>query len=377
MQNKADTFLMQEKSLQTLTSLRFFAALYVVSFHTWAHWLPGGLTHQPLFLQNFLMAGQVAVPFFFTLSGFILFFVYENSQMGKRDFWLKRLARIAPVYYASLFFCWLLVRESGQGSIFEYIAIHLSFLSAWAPSALQINFPAWSISVEFFCYMLFPFLLFAIKRMDEKFTLLAMFVVFTLSMVLFILGNAIYPGLLFWPAIPGNIPAKITAFFQLNPLVHITEFIFGMMLAKWRFNIKRNFLKKYLSSDQILLLGVLLLFIPIIVGVGRHFFLAANSFLFLPAFALILYGASYERSSAKFLEHPILILLGESSYSLYILHLPLRDFFDVTLAPLMPVVSKIALFTILSLFVSIFTYKFFESPLRFFSYRRIKALDSI
>jgi peptidoglycan/LPS O-acetylase OafA/YrhL len=45
-----------------------------------------------------------------------------------------------------------------------------------------------------------------------------------------------------------------------------------------------------------------------------------HSGLLAPAFAAIIFGVALSPSWAKFLEAPWLVLLGEASYSLYLLH---------------------------------------------------------
>ena len=78
----------QRGKIDSLTSLRFFAALAVLTHHG-ADWLPeafSGVTHG---------YADPGVSFFFCLSGFVLFHNYgELAGMSKRAFWQKRIARI-------------------------------------------------------------------------------------------------------------------------------------------------------------------------------------------------------------------------------------------------------------------------------------------
>ncbi len=85
--------------IHALTSLRFFAALYVVCYHTLhiSSFLPGLTTGVP---NKFLSLGYISVSFFFLLSGYILSMVYlrKGTPLRLRSFYLARFARIYPLY---------------------------------------------------------------------------------------------------------------------------------------------------------------------------------------------------------------------------------------------------------------------------------------
>src|SRR5580704_9263285 len=91
------------RSLKALTGIRFFAAFYVVVFHTRVGQVLGD--HGYRAASNFFASGYLAVPLFFLLSGFILAYTYEGQieEPGDhRRFWEARFARIWPVYAVSL-----------------------------------------------------------------------------------------------------------------------------------------------------------------------------------------------------------------------------------------------------------------------------------
>jgi peptidoglycan/LPS O-acetylase OafA/YrhL len=78
--------------LHALTSIRFFAAIYVVLFHC-------GIPHlisMPVPMANFFDSGYTGVTLFFALSGFILAYNYPRVS-SRHDFWISRFARIYPV----------------------------------------------------------------------------------------------------------------------------------------------------------------------------------------------------------------------------------------------------------------------------------------
>lgn len=90
-----------------LNSLRFFAALFVVIGHIPMNQASAGLPH-PAWGALFYR-GAPAVSFFFTLSGFLITYLLleEHRRSGTiavRSFYLRRVCRIWPLYFAVVFF---------------------------------------------------------------------------------------------------------------------------------------------------------------------------------------------------------------------------------------------------------------------------------
>lgn len=146
--------------LDALTSLRFFAAFYVVIFHYWSSYQ---LTEtKPLLV----VLGETGVTFFFLLSGFILSYSYDDDGEFPKGsygrFYLARLARIYPVYIVTIlvmFPALVFMRHTAPDQNFREIwALTSPFaLHAWIPgAACSLNCPNWSISTEAFFYLLFP-----------------------------------------------------------------------------------------------------------------------------------------------------------------------------------------------------------------------------
>ena len=178
-----------KRRLPALTSLRIIAAIHVVLFHYGLglvhqstdqyiaatrhsaaplHWTAYILGHG---ITNIIAAGSWSVSLFFILSGFILFYNYgddrENSLDAKK-FWIARFARIYPVYLVGilvmapfLFHRWAVDPRFTTHKIVTGGVLSLAMLQSWFPRhyATLFNGPGWSMSVEAFCYALFPLLL--------------------------------------------------------------------------------------------------------------------------------------------------------------------------------------------------------------------------
>jgi len=109
------------------------------------------------------------------LSGFILSYVYLSKRINWRKFHIARFARIAPLHFATTAVVGVLVlfgTSRGLAYSENYQLWHISsqlFMVHSYPyigMAWPWNFPSWSISVEYFCYLfLFPITFFAHKHL--------------------------------------------------------------------------------------------------------------------------------------------------------------------------------------------------------------------
>ena len=154
--------------LHALTGLRFFAALYVVLYHYADKYLVGG----PRWVESFNYAGPVAVSLFFILSGLVLTYgsTDANGRCAKpaREFWFARFSRIYPLFVLGIIAALPSSAASLQHHNSTSVAILLAvaqalvamlLLQAWIPHlAFTSNSPGWSLSVEAFFYVLFPFI---------------------------------------------------------------------------------------------------------------------------------------------------------------------------------------------------------------------------
>ena len=156
------------REIPSLTSLRGLLAGWVVAYHFWNDALRlfpslDGLT--PLVAR-----GHLAVPAFFVLSGFVLAYHYTESfrtLTGRRvaRFLGRRLARVYPVHFATLLAVLAMVAVADRlgyqltdaGYSAPDFARNLLLIQTWTPDfRLNWNYPSWSVSSEWFAYLLFP-----------------------------------------------------------------------------------------------------------------------------------------------------------------------------------------------------------------------------
>jgi len=158
--------------LDGIESLRAYAAVAIIFFHLIGS---GGAT-VPESLGFIKTHFGFGVPLFFVVSGFSLAYGYFGRLDGKElsTYFLRRFARIAPLFYAVLVFqlfnVWF---EDGVTFSPLDVAMNGLFVFNLIPHLADGIVPAsWTIGVEMLFYALFPLALFACR--DTKRTILVL-----------------------------------------------------------------------------------------------------------------------------------------------------------------------------------------------------------
>jgi len=289
------------------------------------------LAPAPAWVRNIARAGHVGVTLFFVLSGFILAYTYfERADWTARAFWWARVARIYPVYALGF----VLYSPHALKDIFASgVSVHafliaavsattaITLTQAWFPAfALLWNVPAWSLSAEAFFYLLFPWL--ARKVARPQISSERLVVAAGLVWAVGLLAPAAY--MLCKPdGIEQPIDAENTGFLisllKYAPVAHLPEFVVGtiageLFLRELRSGAQRG--GTILTFTVCLALLFALAFSPSIPYPLLH-----NGIL-TPLFAALVYLLARGRSPiAWLLALPPMVLLGEASYAVYLLHL--------------------------------------------------------
>lgn len=372
--------------LQALTSLRFFAAFHVLLYHAGATFSASPVFHLPRPLANFLNTGYVGVSLFFLLSGFILAYNYLDDDLRhpnlRRKFWVSRLARIYPVYLIGLviaspkYILGLLHPGFGPTALNASTASLsvLTLTQAWSPDlALAWNPPGWSLSAEAFFYLLFPLLAPWVNRLQTR---KAAGLGATFSWLLAMLPVTAY-------YLAGADSPYWFNLLKFNPLARLPEFVMGLCLGKLFLADLQSATKPASATAVRSMLGPVILAILSILMAQDHIpKLMLHNGLLDPLFAVALLGLAWEsrhpnRPNTPVLSHRGLVVLGQASYALYILHVPLKGLFAGGLELLpgqllaRPLTSSLmlSLYIGLSLAAALLTFKYFEIPAR----RAIKA----
>lgn len=352
--------------LNQITFTRFIAALTVVFFHYGQDVFPANID----FLFENVTAGPIAVGYFYVLSGFIMAIAYyqpetnDQTTISKKKYWIARVARIYPVYLLALLII-VAAKYKTLSTDWAAVPLHIFLLQSWIPGyPITLNTPGWSLSVEAFFYFCFPFLLAWIYKHGTR--LLTVF-----SIVLWIATQFILLSLLNSESYA--LKTLLHDFIYYNPLMHLNTFIMGLLVGVFFKRIENN--KKEMPKRSNNTIWLILLFSLIFLLIWarpyiEHYLdykIAYTNGLLTPVFLLfIILLARNSGLISKVFNLPILILLGEASYSLYILQKPIHGLYDKIIVPRINLTENIHfyIFLLILIAVSILSYLFLEKPAR-------------
>jgi peptidoglycan/LPS O-acetylase OafA/YrhL len=296
-----------------LTSLRFFAAFWVLLFHLRIH-LAGP---QPILLERILLAGPLAMTFFFVLSGFILVVASQGKEpwQDMAGYAWRRFARIYPIYLAYLILFWVVIGFAGNlgGKPLRAAAFlgfaDLTLTNAWFPQAFLGGFGrdgSWSLSAEVFFYALFPFLLLHARQMSDRALILA---------VRWSVAFAVF-GALAGKYLPPQGSVAETVYYSL-PIFRLPEFAAGVFYAVW---VLRDHAR--LPSGRKLAILAAAFFVYVCVAAHALPYVGGD-FILVP-FLLCLF-AYFMRAEAgwasRLLSSRPMVFLGEISFGLYLMQI--------------------------------------------------------
>ena len=245
--------------IRSHTSLRGLAALMVVLVHFQSFVHP---TIHPDETTFFFYKGYLWVDFFFILSGFVMSYVYNiehpvrHTTYDTFQYLIARIARIYPLHFVSLIatlslftliasFNWFIDEAfccvfDDPLRTFESLVGNLFLVHAWGMfESYTWNYPSWSLSVEFFCYLIFATLL-TMESENRKLTLLA------LSCTA-----------LFFYCLHFATNSDIDTHFELSAIRAVSAFTIGILLFFWR-KVVSDFSDRHITVIQIAICSALL-----------------------------------------------------------------------------------------------------------------------
>ena len=299
-----------------LDILRGLAALVVVVWH-YQHFFftaPGQYALsfkrdlQPFYflISPFYNRGLLAVQLFFVLSGFIFFWLYQDAVRNKMvsgyRFFILRFSRLYPLHFVTLILV-LLVQSISQwqfGNYFIYAAndlkhflLQLLLASYWGfQDGYSFNGPVWSVSIEVMLYALFFIISFWLKPRWGYLVILAL------------LGYLV----------------------ELRTNIKMIGIgIFCFYIGGLTFQIFRG-LRTTFKSHKLLFLGPVvvsatsIIIVALIIENHREY---GELFLFTLFYPSLILALAILQDMSHRLGRSIR-LLGDISYSIYLLHFPLQ-----------------------------------------------------
>ena len=288
-----------DDEIASLTSVRGIAALWVVLLHFSA--VLFRVLPEASFLRPLTDAGIFAVPLFFILSGYVLGLRYlirlrSPTASAAMRFWWLRLGRVYPVHLCTLAISLGMVARHGwpadEGHTIGRFVANCLLAHAWECNfRLSWNYPSWSISSEWFAYLIFPLLAFLLARASRTWAAVLVGVACGLSVGVYAFRQHLrFEGL----------------------AVVLPTFVGGVGLA-----IACPPGRSTPRSQPWAELGLLAaVAFPFAVGPGP----VLSALYLVSFFALVGFLGAAGNRSAAFWQSYSLVYLGEISYSLYMTH---------------------------------------------------------
>jgi peptidoglycan/LPS O-acetylase OafA/YrhL len=319
-------------NLPQLTATRFFAAFAIVVFHFGVfgqHVVPFNVP----WVHRVFSFSYLGVNYFFVLSGFIMAVVYyqPGRVLDRRRYWVARFARIYPLYALAGLLALIQpllppgdffhafahtgsVRASARALYdavahwdFGGILLHFGLLQAWVYGySMRVNSPGWSLSVEAFFYLSLPLLLRLSYRLSWR-GLVA------LTLAVWVASIGLQVALIR----PGD-------YWLHFPLTNLNVFLFGLTTGiLFRKSVSGEFSETHARvwwRGLTALAGVSLALVFTVPALEPYLSVG----IFNPVFAAFIGWCARSRSwvTTRLLTWSPLVVLGEVSYGVYILQMP-------------------------------------------------------
>ena len=306
------------------------------------------------------LGGGFGVDLFFILSAYLIteLLLREKSITGKVDvggFYIRRILRIWPLYFAFVAFCFILPTFTPSSFPLKALLCFVFMAGNWyctvdgaIPSPVA---PLWSVSIEEQFYLLWPLVVRAARRTQ------IVAIAFCLILVAFLAR---------WMLLARSAPRRAIWF---NTFTRLDDMALGVLIAvllNGRIPKIHPAIRVTLFLAGITLLGlstgwfrVLRDGLPVVDGLlGYGCGTIAGAFLF---FSFL--GAPQD--GLKFLTVRPLVYVGRISYGLYVVHQFVLEAVKVTLYKLMghcPVGLRFFLAILPTVILAAVSYRWLESP---------------
>jgi peptidoglycan/LPS O-acetylase OafA/YrhL len=299
--------------MPALTGIRTLFAVNIMFFH----FTPPHMRYLYPVINN----SYVFMRFFFLLSGFVLFYNYaDRPRLVKRDFWRARFARLYPVYLLSLAVSFMMLEAEWQthshAAFWTGVALTPFLLQGWSPMLATFwNTVAWTVSCDVVLYAAFPWLI-RLPWPRTPARLVAMLLgVWAIGLVPNTLYLALNPDHLAAPADRYTYAFWIRAL-KYTPLSYVCTFLAGITLGKLHTHLTLS--RRQRTAITAASLIALAAFFA--TAISRVPYVLMHGGLLVPLFCALVLGLSGPNPIAAVFAWPPLVLLGQTSYCLYLLH---------------------------------------------------------
>lgn len=359
--------LVKNGKLKFLDFVRAAATIAVFVFHT-GYLFAFSRTSIINWVKLVTDGGTVGVSVFFVLSGFLLFYqLYKNKEQldgpKLKAYIKKRLLRILPLYYFSLFFIVIFLRHDilfaadGVRSILYNLIFTRGIKSGGGGGTITINPVYWSLVVEMHFYILLPIFYHFFYKLK--------------NILLFV--GVLLLGVAYRLALVYLVKTPSMQFMRFTP-ANFDYFALGMLGAYLYVNHAK--VLNYIGNQylQIASVVVFILFV--------HYydlsFLPTLSYVFAPVllgfitvFCMLSFLMNDRSLLSKIFTSAPFLYIAKISFSIYIWHAIIISKVDVLA---LPNAQKIIINIVLTLVVSATTYYLVEAPFLRVKNRKIASV---
>jgi peptidoglycan/LPS O-acetylase OafA/YrhL len=240
----------------------------------------------------------------------------------------SRFARVYPLYLFCIMFAWL--STGGAVNLLPYLLVIQSW-NANLDVAFGLDGPAWSISVEAFLYISFPFVMLAFRALGIFDSRRRVLITAALALIP-LFGLALYFMLTGHGGVDSSAydPRSAHRWLYRMPLTRLLDFVLGVLAAVFVMRFagsieqRRSYLWTLVTYLSMAVISGLMMYQPL--------YRTAWSWdsAFAVPFVLVIVGTAISRDSmlSKLLSTKLMLLLGASSYAFYLIHVmmfPMRS----------------------------------------------------
>ena len=300
--------------LPALTGVRTLLAVNIMFFH----FTPPHMRYLYPVIDN----GYVFVGFFFLLSGYILAYNYADrpQPLAKLPFWRARFARLYPVYLLSLAVSFKMLEAEwhvrSHSDFWTGLVLTPLLLQGWSPTlATYWNTVAWTLSSEVLLYAAFPW----VVRLPWPKTPARL-----IALLLGIWALGLVPHTAYMLFNPDHLPGPANRYssgfwlraLKYTPLAYVCTFLAGVTLAKLQACLSLR------PAQRTMLAGFSLVALAAFFAtvVGSMPYVLMHGGLLVPLFSMLVIGLSGQNAIASAFGWRPIVLLGQTSYCMYLLH---------------------------------------------------------
>lgn len=187
--------------LPRLDHLRFAAAFLVLAFHLYHYFFHGWQPNPDAAGIGFIVEGHSGVALFFSLSGFLFMLIALQGPIRYRQFLTNRVLRIVPLFLVIFYLAITLGRDEFQASDIFYLLF--SNIGSPPTSDHFVTGAAWTISVEFTFYLIFPFMAAAFMAQGWRYMIGVWLLLLLFKLLIY--TSVTNPMHVFYSTLPGRL----------------------------------------------------------------------------------------------------------------------------------------------------------------------------